>query len=296
MALTILPLSSTVHIALVGDSIMRYQYYSLVEYIMHSYFWDNVTTLQYQKGSGSSNEYDVGIQMNHNSYEPFEECDCFTYKDAPEGNFTKDYCENRYFLDSESNISISFHVFLGNLPSIGHWNPHEVHSRHSYDYNTTSAPSWIYGLSELIEHHISLLNPRPDWIVLNCGHWPNNFKSLPYREEVIRALHRAGIKWAWRTTTATRDGKPSVKRTTTAHIASIDRFMCRMASACVATHFTYDLSERAFVDNVHFVNAVYHIINSIMISQLNLDIPNHKSTALHQLMMTLRRDPPQAEN
>jgi hypothetical protein len=253
------------HVAMIGDSIMRYQYMSFVEYVLTNQSWRQ-NSEQYIKAALSlGSEFDFGARMNHEYFSPYEECDCFFLRKPIRGNFTHLYCENRYF--KKKDISISFHASMGNINSIGHWDPSEVYNRHIYDFNSTTPPKWVYGLPDLISRHVAMLVPKPDWVILNVGHWPNRLNDETHRNHVENALRASGIKWAWRTTTSTKDGKTAWAEQKE---ATMNRYMCAVADACIDAGFTFELTAESYVDNLHFVNGVYHDINRIMFEELRL--------------------------
>ena len=115
------------NIVMVGDSLMRYQYLSLV-YLAHTrklYPENAKPSILWEKG------FDSWVQFFNASnllLYPNEYCDCFrtTLLEA---------CENRYYYQRERNISISYIAYMGDEvgPKVhGHWSPRSNETNHKY--------------------------------------------------------------------------------------------------------------------------------------------------------------------
>ena len=95
------------HIVMMGDSLMRYQYLSLVHLVHTDSFvqQDSHPNMLWEKDFNNFSEF---YSFTSEKLKPNEYCDC-----SRSTEFRHDTYENRYYHDSERNISISYFQYMG---------------------------------------------------------------------------------------------------------------------------------------------------------------------------------------
>eukprot|EP01032_Pedospumella_encystans_P033530 gene33530-37894_t len=113
------------HIVMVGDSLMRYQYLSLV-HLVHTYTFVPANVKPCLLWEGDYGEWNVFFNATNAAFYPNEYCDCYRVSNTVAN-------ENRYYYNKERNISISFLSYQGDELSLhGHWSPGDKESNHQY--------------------------------------------------------------------------------------------------------------------------------------------------------------------
>ena len=196
------------NIAFVGDSVSRYQYLNLVHFLAHGDWQSSYPMFENEKEWGSWLHFYAGTSARLVTHATRETCDCFR-----EG--FEIMIENRAFMDSENNFTISFSQFFDGYPSRG-IDP-ELLTLNDCTVGVgckqggcmpgdCSRPTWIIqgGHVELLERIARTLNP--DTIIFNSGIWPLSGFSSPGRIEDLRclavSLRSHGVRdLIWKTTT-----------------------------------------------------------------------------------------------
>lgn len=192
-------------IAIVGDSLTRYQYLNLVHFIAYGSWYSARPHLENERQWGSWATFFRGSTARLNKApNVFEVCDCVA--DPPELRI-----ENRYFADLEGNISIAFRQMRGTLAQRGHnldWLNAECRTPPCVQSGCVpgECSGFNYTLTpprELLEHFAS--DYRPDTIIVNSGFWggfnaPQTLSDLAAVAVRVRIL---GVRdLIWKVTTA----------------------------------------------------------------------------------------------
>lgn len=278
-----------IHIVMIGDSLMRYQYLSLAFRLRHGVWFDehlwHYNLVNYRSFANPFhgrlwNEF--LFQSSHMLY-PYELCDCFRQPD--------EVVENRYYYDPILNNSLVFLTAFGhsNNTMKGRILPHHIaHERSNRsDYFKREAflnlghLVWNYSdWADTILSYIRFLHPQPKHIVLNAGLWPHSFCSSkphsntssalleneteplsPHTRSLLRALEMTPeIHFAWRTTTFIKEGRQSG--------FECDDLMCNLLPTCINVSFTRRAERRYYVDQTHFSEPIYRIFNEEMLNEL----------------------------
>lgn len=193
-------------IAIIGDSLTRYQYLNLAHFLAHGSWYSAPPHLESERQWGSWRNFFRGTSARLNAAAPaaFEVCDCVA--DPPELRI-----ENRYFTDFSANISLAFRQMRGTLTQRGHdaeWL--NAACRAPPCAQTGCEPGDCSGANftlsaprELLEHFAATF--RPDTIVVNSGFWggfdaPQTLLDLAAAATAMRA---AGVRdLIWKVTTA----------------------------------------------------------------------------------------------
>ena len=254
-------------IVLMGDSITRYQYLSLAYFYRHGKWIDPMSdrTLVEEKKFRSWYEF---YNYTSEALAPYELCDCFrseTFNPAT-------IFENRYYYSPYH--SLVYIQAFGDIPSHGHWQANALPSAGSLSVLKDPKKSlWESRWWDTISYHVSNLYPKPSHLVLNAGHWRNNFDNKTTREKVISALASAGIKSVWKTTTYTSEHRY--------HAGQIDHAMCSLTDLCFNLSWTANVETSFYWGNVHFKEPIYRRMNEQLLGLIDGSAyPNRKETAI----------------
>ena len=245
--------SPSTTIAFMGGSLTRYQYISLAYYRTHGTWIDPSShpSLVMEKDHASWIDF---YHTTNAAFGGYELCDCYRLL-LNHSTLT----ENRYYLSPKYNLY--YIQAFGNIHSHGHWDPRGLPPTQP---NITSPMpfKWEMDWASTILNYISLLRPKPQWLVLNAGHWKNSFHLLEYRTRVFKEIKNAGIKSIWKTTTYTQNHtlNPTQIRT--------DHHMCAMTTLCLNLSWTRSLNKTFYWDGVHFKEPVYQRMNRQLLEML----------------------------
>ena len=303
-----------INIAFVGDSITRYQYYSLAYFFRYNRWIDPNTTpnLIRPKDYMEGNEFGMWTtwyNVSTAALQPYENCDCYRRKGY---HFLKDICENRYYHDPTRNITLTYiQAFGTNVPIRGHWEADNAFlaqaQKEMQDREETSRlaatkgpPSigpfyvpypftWSKNWTELITEHLAKISPSH--VVMNAGKWKHNFDDIRFASKIKEALDASQIIGVWKTTTSEIHGKYyNVRNWPGENWNKTDHIMCELFAPTSAnggdvvvgggclnnSGWTQLLSDRFYMDEKHFVEPVYRKLNEEVLDHLKIErtIPN----------------------
>ena len=250
------------HIVMVGDSLMRYQYISLVH------------LLHYGKFPESSGHEDILMARTYHTWAqyfgrltevlaPNEESDWIRTD-------TNSFRENRCYRNPIRNLTVRFFQYMGDTQDI-------VPIEGSYEFirKDSNLPAsavsdqgvWCYyGISDFLSNFISTLVPKPSLLVLNAGHHPNKYHDQSHRDRVVSAALSVAERVVWKTTSWRRE---ALLAEAGSSYSAADPLMCAYAGLrCVDLSWTNYLSPGDFTDSLHFQPAIYSDINTQFLLQL----------------------------
>ena len=230
-----------------GGSLTRYQYLSLAYFVTHG-TWIDPRTKPNLVVEGDHASWNAFYNATTTAYEGFEKCDCYRSQKWD----LKSITENRYYVAPHWNLY--YIQAFGSIPSHGHWNPLVLPSTQP-PFKRNASFMWEYDWPNTILNHVALLRPKPQWIVLNAGHWANDFNNPEYRTRVIQAIRDAGIKSIWKTTTYTRQDALTPTQLET------DHQMCAMTTSCLNLSWTRNVGASDYWDGLHFKEPIYQRMN-----------------------------------
>ena len=283
---------SNQHLVMIGDSIMRQQYLSLVyllrnkTYSVGDYNPDNPNGL-----------YDHYVRTNED-LKPYEFCDCYRSIGV---NFDT-YCENRYYADPIHNISVTYLQFFGK-DLFGHWFD-------SGDYDSFRQPRlrplkvmWRLSIQDTIRNMLSKFTQPVTLLMINYDRWefsphrkpfvwnnelsdavyetsmallglpsalsPSDKQKSEEKKEVVEEEYKDGHKrkgnssrhkFIWKTTTHARSDFESAHNS--APLDARDSYMCSKGYVkCFNISWTTRLSNDAYADHIHFKEVISDMIN-----------------------------------
>ena len=276
------------HIAMMGDSLTRYMYMSLA-YYLHTGLWELDPKVNQKDTANSVKGFDRYIHTYYKTFDgmdkflrktndflaPFEICDCITMLDRRknETRYSRSF-ENRYYWNPETNNSLVYIQAMGNYePSKGHYNPKEIINRKQTFPEPNIPEIWSSDWADTIQQHIAHLDPKPEFLVLNAGHWDNDFDSTPFAIEVKHAAESSGMKAIWRTTTSNRNhffggDREGSSKNLKNHM--VDELMCSLLDFCVDVSWTKECESEEYFDGLHFKNeSIYQRMNEQLLEAIN---------------------------
>lgn len=249
------------HLAMVGDSLTRYQYIALVHYLQRRGEWiqnsemPNFIMERTFKDHGKwAGFYNATNNLGGNS-----QCDCFRKADPGNSEWHQFVYENRYYMDTQLNNSVTFINKNGRLDATGHWEaPFDIqHPPTESDFlNGNFNFSWRYDWNNTIRNHIAKLEPKPKYVVINAGHWKHDLGSIHVLRGIRKALDDTGIVGIYKTTTAGQKetvGNSKPKR----H----DFEACKVLHYCYNVSWTAEVPEDQYWDGLHFLARTYQRLN-----------------------------------
>lgn len=254
------------HIVIVGDSLLRYQYLSLVYLVHYSTFYSNderPNMVMEHSFSGVRKWVDF-FEFSNQLFYPFEHCDCFRTAGPyapPKGS---DVYENRYYRNDARNITISYLQYFGDQSMFsGHWRPSDSNGTAPYqapDLKMTT-PKWIYHKVEDVLIHIAAkLQPKPTTLILNAGAHPHNYLKAEHRTRVFTTAKSLFDRIIWKT---------SSPRVDHSAVSTADTLVCAHREVeCLNLNWTFHLSPRDYADKLHFFSRGYSDIDVQLIRQL----------------------------
>ena len=257
-------------LAMMGDSITRYQYLSLAYFLKNGVWFDPNQTDPHLVHEGTYGEtYQEFYEKNWGMLRPYERCDCY----RPMGDFfalVENITENRYFYEPTRNNTLVY------IEAFGHYHhphgqvePHQAFQNlHRFRYNFTAYNQsyTVWNTSEwdwVVDHHLAQLRPPPTHVVLNADLWYHEFDKKPKRRNRLkRSLQRNGMVSVWKTMTHNYWHDH-----TTANVT--DPLMCQLLDACLNLTWTQRINMTQYqYDGIHYVEPIYRLFNEQMLSEI----------------------------
>lgn len=299
-----------VNIVIVGDSVARYGYLSLVYFLRWGRWFDpgleksNLVCEVSFDNPFHTDTYSEFYFQTSRMLQPYELCDC--HKNADHPNMRKYIIENRYYHDPVHRNSVTFMHAYGNERGVqGRLDAQDVYTT-QWHWDTKekglmnhhwSKPTWQHGTwDELFDNYVSQLNPKPQFAVLNSGQWDSHF-GPGEGEATSKALHdsitKLDIQPIWRTTTYDEEhqilqgdnGSDDVTLTT-------DSYMCELFGKCLNVSWTKELDPNNYWDVLHYFEPVYRVMNEQLLDEMGYLDEDYVKYDLSQLL--LNKEPIQA--
>ena len=296
------------NIVIVGDSVTRYGYLSLVYFLRWGRWFDpgleasnlvNERSFDNPFHNGTYNEF---YFQTTRMLQPYELCDC--HKGAKHPNMRRNVIENRYYHDPVNRNSVTFfHAYGGEFAVQGRLDAEDVYTT-QWHWDTKlngllnwgwQRPTWTYSTWEdLFANYVAKLNPKPQFAVLNSGQWNSAFG--PHEGEAVSkalqdSITRLDIKPIWRTTTY--DEKHEILHAARATNSTVslttDSYMCELFGNCLNVSWTKELEPNNFWDDRHYFEPVYRVMNEQLLDELGYLDEDYVKYDVSQLL--LKKEP-----
>ena len=253
------------HIIMVGDSLMRYQYLSLIYAVKFGVKLNDSDSKNFVREKTWSSWPEFYMTTNK-ILRPEEFCDCWKSEHFDYAQLI----ENRFFEDKEKHIKVDFMFFNGAFLQ-GHWNS-------SADSDMLRMPLSehipVIWRSDLPDSLNTFLKYRVDKgnnsvLVLNAGHHRHHFNNKSYSLQIASLAAKYFSKVIWKTTSyIIPGGRPQDNSEEIGF--SHDNIMCSIpAVTCLNLTWAKNVTAEHFTDFLHYTAPVYNIINAQMIELLS---------------------------
>lgn len=278
-----------IHMVMIGDSLMRYQYLSLAYRLKYGVWFDDSMwyfSLVHEQSFADpyhNNTWGAFLFHTHGILQPQEAtCDCYRKNDKRMGQIL----ENRYYYDARYNNSLVLLLAFGHAYDVvGRLSPEAVWNQtkewQTKAFREVNEVAWRYrDWSDVIRYYVRLLQPQPQHIVLNAGLWRNDFgyvkgrytsssssssKPSKLSNVTLRLLQLMNetpeYQYVWRTTTFRKDR-------VLATLQSRDEVMCERLNTCIDVSFSKRVRQDLYWDDNHFLEPFYRVVNEQMLEQL----------------------------
>jgi hypothetical protein len=267
-------------LAMIGDSVSRYQYVDLVHYL-HTRRW-----APHNQHPSIVIKPHFDTWLDYSNYTslllaPHEICNCR----RPEGkvNLPLSY-SNRYYHNKERGNYVTYISKWGRDWAKGHWDAKEIYKSGVYglsdaNYTEPGVYLWRYDWPDIIRFHLVKLDPPPRFVVINSGLWGAGNLTESMFEKIRHALDETGMIGIYKTTTR----HDSDNRT---GLIKQDKLGCRMLHACMDLSWTAQLSgKKDYWDNTHFTVKINHRFNQ-QLFQLVMGLEQEYTESVPQLVKT----------
>ena len=245
------------NIVMVGDSLMRYQYLSLV-YLIHTGTFYPVDSKPSILWEGDHVSWNAFFQATNAALHPNEYCDCYRVSKTVAN-------ENRYYFHDQRNISISYIAYFGDMDEMkihGHWSPLDNETNHQFHaprFGDFIPYRWeTDSIQEALFDHVARLKPKPSVLMINVGFWRGLYSQVNFRNSVLNLAMSLFDRVIWKTTNYDRE-----------HNAYPSFGICQYPGMeCLNLDWTLYLHGSLYRDFYHFHPEVYADINMQFILQL----------------------------
>jgi hypothetical protein len=233
------PRPRNLHLAMIGDSVSRFQYIALAHFLhygRHVRNRDRPQKLILRPNGMNDTFYDLHKVLLH----PNEQCDCIrTVKWNPSISV-----DNRYYYDPVRNNSLTFLLKYGSLEAHGRWAPADVHESHNQSFEQGTFV-WNGNWSAAFRH-LDAIRPRPNYVVFNAGHHPNRMYDSAIQDDITRTLQELHMLGIYKYTTCSKGNRRSQQHTT-----HEDAMCARMEHRCIEYNWTCSLDPSNYYDKFH---------------------------------------------
>lgn len=180
------------YLLMIGDSLTRYQYLSLVYTLRHQ----NPSHV-HMNPNMNENTHGERIQFFKTSNQvlaPYEDCDCSYYG--------RRFFEHRRYHDPHNNVSVTYLMYRGFFIE----GSNDTNSLWAREPQAVTAPQWSLGLKEYLLMHFR--PAKVDYLVTNVGFFRFHESILP--AQYIQWMRQLSDRVVWKTTTAVMGETPQV--------------------------------------------------------------------------------------
>jgi hypothetical protein len=309
-------------LVMMGDSLTRYQYLSLVYFLKHHTWIDPNQTNPHFCNEKSFTGWSHFYNYTNSALAPMEYCDCFR-ADEEGSVYRRDSVENRYFYDNERDNRVIFMNAYGHdMPMHGRWNASQIMSllastspwRQDVAEQGLKQPqmsdfAWQFSdWKQAIETYVGNLLPEsnlPRYILFNAGFWKNRFHKPQVMEGFVRALNDRGIRPIWKTTNYNQNHtlgpfmakasasifgrwcqttRPTANSNNNSSTEYYQQPPHDNATWCLNVGWTKDVASSRYFDTLHFVEPIYRVINEELLELMgHVFPPNYVKQPKHVL-------------
>eukprot|EP00953_Heterococcus_sp_UTEX-ZZ885_P029671 15733-Heterococcus_DN1.PRE.1 len=296
------------HLVIVGDSLSRYAYLQLVYFLETGNSTSPEPSQTWEKDYKSWNHF---YQVTNKRLNGHEMCDCYraeTPKQAPlskqqNGKAVKPIIikqppmiENRYYYNPDTQVRITYIQWFGSLGVTLHTSMWEAAVNPDYVLQPSelcapgkcsAAAAPVMTVTALGFADLVLPSLQPDWVMWNCGLWPNcNLHPQALMAASLKALKNPRPRNVlWKTTTVQYNGVSANQTAVTAEFRQLHsrvmpahRLTADLREAHEKVHKTPSARQdyksidfaahTLFEDKMHFKPEAYRELNTLLLNML----------------------------
>jgi hypothetical protein len=284
-------------IAFLGDSLMRYQTVSLIHYLHTGQWIDEHMEPNLLNEKSFRSDWTTFYEYNSKYFNGPHNFRCDCYRLATFKEWATALSENIFYRDECRDNHVVFLSKFGIFPFRGHWDPDDVFNESpiteeeriardmgstgqirpmltkeenvfalghgGYNISEVSAPyTWSFPTwSAVVRNYIAHLTPKPDYLVVNAGLWPDHDLNEQVLSDIRVAADEVGIKAIYKTTTTTRNGNDVA-------LKPYDEVGCRLLPYCLPMNWTALVPPAHYWDRLHFLSYVNTRFNEQLLELL----------------------------
>jgi hypothetical protein len=237
------------YVLMIGDSLTRYQYTSLVYTLRHRY--PPLPSMYPDMNEFTHDGWNAFFKESNDMLAPYEQCDCSYYS----GRFF----EHRRYHDPHMNISVTYIMYRGFFIE----GSSDTNSLRAPEPQEAHAPKWSTGMENYL---LNVFRPKKvDYLITNVGFFEFHESIIPAK--YLQWCQTLSDRVIWKTTTAVQHetiAKPNEQRP---RFNRVDEEMCGTKHVhCLDTSWTVKVdSEKDYFDSIHFREPVYTMLNDQLI-------------------------------
>lgn len=247
------------YLLMIGDSLTRYQYLSLVYTLRHR----NPPHVEMypNMNENTHGEWMRFFETTNDVLSPYEHCDCSYY----DGRFF----EHRRYHDAKNNISVTYLMYRGFFIE----GTNDTNSLHAPGDKALTAPKWGTNMKDYL---LKQFTPKKvDYLVANVGFFGFHESIIP--SEFISWCQQLSDRVVWKTTTSVQLETPEKPYVDRHKFNAIDSVMCATKHVhCMDTSWTMKVDQvKDYWNSNHFNEPVYSILNDQLMDML-VKVPAHR--------------------
>ncbi len=254
------------HLIMIGDSLTRYLYVTLVYALKYNRFNDDTSVPNIVKEKEWATWYSF-YNGTTTILEP-ELCDCYRH-DVGKIPLPINV-ENRYYFDYQYNFNISFFQYWG-ADIQGHWQDHGDYDIYRKPFDHPVISFWKKNdISQFFGDVLPNLKIKPSIVLFNAGLWidesDNNYFQPDHIKNIISSAFKIVPRVIYKTTTYTKD----LRNAYFSYLQSVtpnfifpykarEDLMCSISGVeCFNVSWTRCVNNSTFVDDYHFKADIYN--------------------------------------
>ncbi len=254
------------HLIIMGDSLSRFLYVSLIYALKYNRFNSDTTVPNLVKQVEWGSWYNYYLNSSK-VLEP-ELCDCYR---GPEDNY-----ENRYSYDHTNNFNISFFQDWARGGSIkGHWLKHGDNDTSRMPYNYSVPIVWRKDdIIDFFNDVVPQLSIKPSILLFNAGIWlpldNTQYFAPDHINKIVSSALRVVPRLIYRTTTCPMSHNANFKQNPnlTYLYKSREDLMCSTPGVeCFNVSWTRCVKKSSYTEEFHFKAEIY---NHMILQFINL--------------------------
>ena len=242
------------YLLMIGDSLTRYQYLSLVYTLRHQN--PPHVHMNPNMNENTHGEWIQFFKTSNRVLAPYEDCDCSYYG----GRFF----EHRRYYDPVNNIRVTYLMYRGFFIE----GTNDTNSLWAKEPQKESAPQWSMGMKDYLLQNFT--PKKVDFLVTNVGFFPFHESIVP--AQYIQWMRHLSDRVVWKTTTAVMGETPTQGFADRARCNAYDAEMCATKHVyCMDTSWTQKVDQKLdYWNSNHFNEPVYSILNDQLMDILKV--------------------------